>query len=95
MAWLIVTAQVAPTAEYLLACRGRLAAVGDVAHPQLSAEFLLTGEQLGYPTVIVRRQWSALLQVAALCRTAPTRLSSEQIGEALSPIPGGGRSTRV
>lgn len=76
--------QTRPSADYLLACRGRLAAIGDVTHPQLSAEFLFTSDQLGYPLVIARRQWSALLQVAALTGTGPTRLSAEYIKQALT-----------
>ncbi len=83
VAWLIVTGRVQPSADYLLACRGHLGAIGDVVHPQLAAEFAFTGEQLGYPPLIVRRQWAALLQVAALCRSAPTRLSATQISSAL------------
>jgi site-specific recombinase XerD len=84
VAWLIVTTRVRPTAEYLLACRGNLAVLGDLVHPQLSVEFAVTADRLGFPEVTVRRQWSALLQVAALTGTAPTRLSAERISDALS-----------
>ncbi len=83
VAWLIVTGRVMPSADYLLACRGHLGPLGDLVHPQLAAEFTLTGEELGYPSMIVRRQWSALLQIAALCSTAPDRLSLGQIREAM------------
>jgi site-specific recombinase XerD len=83
VAWLIVAGALRPSAAYLLACRGRLAAVGDIVHPHLSAQFLLVGEQLGFAGVIVRRQWSALLQIAALTAAQPTRLSAELINAAL------------
>lgn len=84
VAWLILTGRLLPSADYLLGCRGHLAFLGDHVHPQLSAEFNLTAEQLGFSPVIARRQWSALLQIAALTGTAPTRLTAEQISAALT-----------
>ena len=82
--WLIVTNRLVPTAEYLLGCRGYFAFAGDLVHPQLSAEFACTAEGLGFSAVMGRRQWSALLQVAALTRTPPTRLTAALIDRAVS-----------
>ncbi|MFH5227329.1 tyrosine-type recombinase/integrase [Antrihabitans spumae] len=84
VAWLIVTAQLAPSADYLLACRGHLAAIGDLVHPQLSAEFAFTADALGVPATIARRQWSALLLIAAVCTSSPTRLSATRIADGLA-----------
>jgi len=84
VAWLILTSRLRPSADYLLACRGHLAFLGDHVHPQLSAEFALTAEQLGFATNIARRQWSALLQITTLTGVAPGRLRTEQISAALT-----------
>ena len=84
VAWLILTGRLRPSADYLLAGRGHLAYLGDHVHPQLSAEFALTAERLGFSPVIARRQWSALLQIAALTATVPTRLTAEQISAAVT-----------
>lgn len=84
--WLILTGQVRPTAGYLLACNGWLAAIGDRVHPQLSTDFQATGEQLGYPEVIVRRQWSALLLIAAVSRVAPGRVTAKHVSAALGQL---------
>lgn len=84
VAWLMLTAGLRPSADYLLACRGHLAFLGDHVHPQLSAEFAVTAEQLGFSPAIARRQWSALLQVSALTGTAPTRVTTEQITDTLT-----------
>ena len=84
VAWLILTSRLRPSADYLLGCRGHLAYLGDHVHPQLSAEFAITAEQLGFSPVIARRQWSALLQITALTATAPTRVTTEQISTALT-----------
>ncbi|UUW92518.1 hypothetical protein [Pimelobacter simplex] len=84
VAWLILTGRMRPSADYLLACRGHLAFLGDHVHPQLSAEYARTAEQLGFSHVIARRQWSALLQIAALTATSPTRLTAEAIDTALA-----------
>jgi site-specific recombinase XerD len=84
VAWLILTARLRPSADYLLACRGHLAFLGDHVHPQLSAEFTITAEQLGFSSVIARRQWSALLQITTLTGTTPRRLTAKQISAALT-----------
>lgn len=84
VAWLIVTGRLRPSADYLLASRGHLASFGDEAHPQLSAQFALTAQQLDFTPVIARRQWSTLLHITALTATTPTRLTAEQVSAAVT-----------
>ena len=94
VAWLIVSGRLTPTAEYLLVSGGTLTVAGDLVYPRLSAEFALAAGQIGYSTVLMRRQWSILLDVAALAGTAPTRLSLDMVDAAMRRIRLAGRDTR-
>jgi len=84
VAWLIVTGQVRPSVGYLHAGRSRLGAVADEVHPHLSARFAVMSEELGFPPVIGRRQWSALITIASAAGAPPQRLTSDLIAATLS-----------
>jgi site-specific recombinase XerD len=84
--WLIVTGLVRPSPDYLLGRRGNLASIGDRVHAALSIEFADMSMELGYPVVLARRQWSTLLDIAALTATAANRVSDAQIDDAVQQL---------
>ncbi|KAF0957016.1 tyrosine-type recombinase/integrase [Rhodococcus sp. T7] len=86
VAWLIVTGRVRPSPDYLLGCRGNLASIGDRVHAALSIEFADMSKELGYSVVLARRQWSALLLIAALTATAANRVGDAQIDDAVQQL---------
>jgi len=84
--WLMVTARVSVSAEYLARADLRLGSIAARHHPALHARLADTARMLGSDEVWVRDQWSALAQLAALHGVLPEQVTSEQLdsgGDAL------------
>ncbi|HXR61516.1 MAG TPA: site-specific integrase [Solirubrobacterales bacterium] len=84
--WLMVTARMSVSAEYLARADLRLGSIAARHHPALRARLAATARTLGSDEVWVRDQWSALAQLAALHGVLPEQVTSEQLdsgGDAL------------
>ena len=84
--WLMVTARMSVSAQYLARAELRLGSIAARHHPALHARLADTARTLGSDEVWVREQWSALAQLAALHGVLPGQVSCEQLtcgGDAL------------
>jgi integrase len=84
--WLMVTARMRVSAQYLARADLRLGSIAARHHPVLRARLADTARTLGSDEVWVRAQWSALAQLAALHGVLPAQLSAEHLdtgGDAL------------
>ena len=84
--WLMVTARMSVSAQYLARADLRLGAVAARHYPGLHAGFTETATTLGSDHAWTRAQWSALAQLAALHAVRPTQVTTEQLdagGDAL------------
>lgn len=84
--WLMVTARISMSTQYLARADLRLGAVAAGHYPTLRAGFADTARMLGSDEVWVRAQWSALAQLAALHGVRPQDVTAEQVdagGDAL------------
>lgn len=84
--WLMVTARMSVSAQYLARADQRLGAVAARYYPALRASFGVTAATLGSDHAWVLAQWSALAQLAALNGVRPSQVTAEQLnvsGDAL------------
>jgi len=84
--WLMVTARMSVSAQYLARAELRLGCIAARHHPALHTRLADTARTLGSDEVWVRDQWSALAQLAALHGVLPGQVSCEQLtcgGDAL------------
>jgi site-specific recombinase XerD len=77
--WLMVTARMSVSAQYLARADLRLGAVAARHYPALHAGFADTAATLGSDHVWVRAQWSALAQLAALQGVRLPEVTAEQL----------------
>jgi len=77
--WLMVTARMAVSAEYLARADLRLGAISARHYPDLRATFADVAGTLGSDEVWVRAQWSALAQIAAMHGVRPQDVSADQL----------------
>lgn len=77
--WLMVTARMRVSAEYLARADLRLGAIAARHYPGLRASFAEVAGMLGSDDVWIRAQWSALAQLAALHGVLPAEVSAEQL----------------
>lgn len=77
--WLMVTARMRVSAEYLARADLRLGAIAARHYPDLRASFAEVAHMLGSDDVWIRAQWSALAQLAALHGVRPSDVSAEQL----------------
>ena len=84
--WLMITARMRVSAEYLARADLRLGALAARHYPALHGEFAGVARMLGSDEVWVRAQWSALAQLAALHGVGPQDVTAQQVedgGDAL------------
>jgi integrase len=84
--WLMVTARMSVSVEYLARAELRLGTAATRYYPALRTRLAATARLLGSDEVWVGKQWSALAQLAALHGVLPEQLSTEQLdtgGDAL------------
>jgi site-specific recombinase XerD len=79
VAWLIVTARVRPTAEYLIASKLRVGKVAMWVHGEFHMRFMKVAGELGFDPKSSELQWWAVAKVAALAGVRPDRLTKEQL----------------
>ncbi len=79
--WLMVTARMRVSAEYLARADLRLGALAARHYPVLRADFAEVARILGSDDVWVRAQWSALAQLAALHGVRPQQVTAVQIDD--------------
>jgi len=77
--WLMVTARMSVSAQYLARADLRLGAIAARHYPALHASFVDTADTLGSDQPWQRAQWSALAQLAALHGVRLDQVSSEQV----------------
>lgn len=77
--WLMVTARMPVSAEYLARADLRLGTISARHYPDLRATFGDVARILGSDDVWVRAQWSALAQLAALHGVRPKEVTAEQV----------------
>lgn len=77
--WLMVTARIAVSAEYLARADIRLGAIAARRYPALRARFAEVARTLGSDDVWIRAQWSALAQLAALHGLRPHDVTAQQL----------------
>jgi integrase len=77
--WLMVTARMAVSAEYLAAADLRLGLAARHYHRELHARVAETAIMLGSDKVWVNAQWCALAKLAALHRVTPGAVTGEQL----------------
>lgn len=71
--WLMLTARMPVSAEYLARADLRLGAISARHYPDLRANFADVAATLGSDEAWIRAQWSALAQLAALHGSCPAR----------------------
>ena len=84
--WLMLTAKMSVSAQFLARADLRLGAVAARYYPALRADFADTARTLGSDHAWVLAQWSALAQLAALHGVRPQEVTAEQLdagGDAL------------
>ncbi len=79
VAWLLATARLTASADYLVNAKTFFGAAYARYHPESYAEMTATARALGARNGWDRRQWAALSLAAALHGVAPALLSTEQI----------------
>jgi site-specific recombinase XerD len=79
VAWLIVTARVQPTAEYLIASKIRVGRVAAWVHREFHERFMSVASDLRFDPKSAELQWWAVAKVAALARVSPHRLTKAQL----------------
>lgn len=79
--WLMVTARMPMSAQYLARADLRLGTIAAGHYPHLRARLAEVAHMLGSDDVWVRAQWSALAQVAVLHGIHPHEVSAEQLDE--------------
>jgi len=77
--WLMVTARMSVSAQYLARADLRLGAIAARHYPALHASFVDTADTVGSDQPWQRAQWSALAQLAALHGVRLDQVSSEQV----------------
>jgi len=77
--WLMVTARMTVSADYLARADLRLGAIAARHYPDLRARFADVARMLGSDEVWVRAQWSALAQLAAMHGVRPDEVSAMQL----------------
>ena len=77
--WLIVTGRLAPSADYLVACRPYLGEVAAHHHRPFHERFSATSRELGFDRIVTRLQWSALVKVSALAGLTPEQATKTVI----------------
>ena len=77
--WLMVTARMPVSAEYLARADLRLGAISARHYPDLRAKFADVAGMLGSDEVWVRAQWSALAQLAAMHGVRPQDVGADQL----------------
>ena len=79
--WLMVTGRLAPSPDYLVACRPYLGEVAAHHHRTFHERFSATSAELGFDRIVTRLQWSALVKVTALAGLSPEQATKDVIQE--------------
>src|SRR6266700_324314 len=93
VAWLLVTGRLRASADYLAAAPHLIGRVAAHQHPALHATFTQTACTLGFTPESARRQWAAVVRVAALHQVTPDQPTGElqwigQVAAARPSMPG-------
>jgi integrase len=79
VAWLLVTGRLRASADYLAAAPHLIGRIAAHQHPALHATFTQTACTLGFTPESARRQWAAVVRVAALHQVTPDQVTAEML----------------
>jgi integrase len=79
--WLIVTARLRPTADYLVAGKPYVGELAARHQPAFHQRFTAASAELGFAAKVTQLQWSALVKSAALAGVSVDRLTQPMIDQ--------------
>ncbi|HVH22755.1 MAG TPA: site-specific integrase [Pseudonocardia sp.] len=84
--WLMVTARLRPTPDYLVLGRPYLGEIAARHHRGFHDRFRATATELGFAARVARLQWSAVVKLAVLAGVAPDQLTEQLIAAGVAAM---------